>query len=204
MTIRLASHWFAVVALALSWGCSGALPPVKPPSIDVEAAADGAIAEFDADGDGAISKDEACTGMSSLWPRYDQDADGVATRDELKARFEKWTSGDTGMMNLRAEVKYRGQPLDGAVISMTPYEFLGENVLAAEGQTDTYGYAFMAIPKDRLPKSQQLNYGMQVGLYRVSITHPDRNLPARYNDETELSVDLSPSEANTGVRFLLK
>lgn len=193
-----------VLSVLFFAGCSGALPAVKPPSVDASAAADGAIAEFDSNGDGAISKDEACTGMSNVWERYDQDEDGQATVDELKTRFQRWTGGDTGMMNLRAEVKYRGQLLDGATIVMTPYEFLGENVLPSDGKTDSYGYAFMAISKDLLPKSQQGTHGMQVGLYKVSITHPDRKLPAKYNDQTELSVDLSPSEANTGVRFYLK
>ena len=108
------------------------------------------------------------------------------------------------MMNLRAKVTFKGAPLVGATIEMTPYDFLGENFLASEGETDSYGYAFMAVPKDQLPKTQQHNFGMQVGLYKVAITHPDRKIAPKYNDETTLSVDLSPNEANTGVEFKLR
>ena len=177
---------------------------MKAPAIEVAAAAKGALAEFDSDSNGSVAKEEACMGIKSQWERYDTNGDNVVSEDEFASRFDKWTSGDTGMMNLRVQLNYRNQPLTDALITMTPYEFLGENMLASEGETDAYGYAFMAVPKDKLPKSQQTNFGMQVGLYKVEITHPARKIPAKYNDETELSVDLSPNEANTGVRFNLK
>jgi len=39
------------------------------------------------------------------------------------------------MMNLRAEVIYKGQPFPDAVVKLAPHEFLGPNVLPAEGVT---------------------------------------------------------------------
>ena len=197
---------WSVVLLSLllaNLGCSGRLPAVKPPRIDVSAASVGAIEQFDADGDGQVSQSEACQGIQAQWSRYDVDEDGFINQSEFQQRFQRWTDGDTGLMNLRAQVTYRGQPLTDASISMTPYVFLGPNVLAAEGVTDAYGYAFMAIPKENLPKSQQTNFGMQVGLYQVSINHPAlANAKAEAN--STLSVDLSFNEANTGVTFHLK
>jgi hypothetical protein len=188
-------------------GCSMHLPAVKPPRIDVEAAATGALEALDADRDGAISRDEAnvaCVGIANSWDRYDADGNGKVDQSELEARFKKWTDGDTGLMNLRVQVDFRGTPLTEAAIEMTPYAFLGPKVLPAKGETDQYGYAFVAIPKDLLPDSQQGTQAMQIGLYRVSITHPTVELAAKYNTETELSVDLSSSESNTGIRFRLK
>lgn len=187
-------------------GCSLRLPRVKPPQIDASSAADGALAAFDADHDGVISRDEsqACAGLRDKWQRYDQDGDDTVSREELEARFSEWTDGDTGLMNVRAEIVYRGRPLTEATVKLTPYDFLGENVRAAEGITDRYGFVFLAIPKDQLPSSQQGAHGMQIGLYRVSITHPDINLAPQYNRRSELSVDLSPADSNTGIRFVLK
>ena len=49
---------------------------------------------------------------------------------------------------------------------------------------------YNSIPKDLLPASQQGTHGMQVGLYRVEVIHPERNIAAKYNTDTELSVDL--------------
>ena len=203
-TCSYAQQIATLTLLPIVVGCFGGLPAVKPPAINVEAAAQTAVSEFDADGDGAVSKNEACMGMATTWDRYDQDGDGLATTEEIQSRFSKWTDGDTGMMNMRVELRFRGQPLPDANVTMTPFEFLGENMHTSEGVTDTYGYAFMAVPQERLPKSQENNYGMQVGLFKVSITHPDRKIPEKYNVATELSVDLSPDEANTGVRFNLK
>ncbi len=199
---------FTIVVLStlVLLGCSMRLPRVKPPQIDAASAADGALATFDADQDGTISRDEsrACAGLRDKWQRYDQNGDDTVSREELEARFSKWTDGDTGLMNVRAEVVYRSRPLTDAIVKLTPYEFLGEKVLAAQGTTDQYGFVFLAIPKDQLPASQQGVHGMQVGLYRVSIKHPAIDLPAQYNRQSELSVDLSPADSNTGIRFVLK
>ena len=186
-------------------GCSRYLPRVKPPKIDASAAAEGALAAFDTNQDGAISREESkqCAGIADNWDRYDANGDESISRPELETRFAEWSDGDTGLMNVRVEVIYRGQPLTDAHVQLTPYEFLGPNVLAADGTTDRYGYSFLAIPKDNLPSSQQGVHGMQVGLYRASITHPSVNLPAKYNQQTELSVDLSSAESNLGIRFAL-
>lgn len=188
-------------------GCSLSLPPVKPPRIDTAAAAEGALAEFDIDQDGTISREEArthCVGMAESWDRYDTDGDDRIDKTELEQRFLAWSDGDTGLMNLRVQLELRGMPLTDADIRLTPFEFLGRNVLPATGTTDQYGYAFMAIPKDLLPDSQQATHGMQVGLYRVSITHPTVKLAQKYNQKTELSADLSAAEANTGIHFRLR
>ncbi len=34
--------------------------------------------------------------------------------------------------------------------------------------------------------------GVQPGLYRVKVTHPDKDIPAKYNEETTLGLDLAP------------
>ncbi|MFO0911642.1 MAG: EF-hand domain-containing protein [Pirellulales bacterium] len=186
-------------------GCSTQLPRVKPPQIDAAAAAEGAIRAFDKDGDGALSRDEsaACRGIQSAWGRYDRDRDGRVSREELTARFAEWGASDTGMMNLRVQVQYRKQPLPDAQVRLTPYEFLGDQFLAAEGVTDQYGYAFLSIPADRLPPSQQGIFGMQVGLYRATVEHPSIKPADKYAAQSPLSVDLSPAEANTGVSLEL-
>lgn len=193
-------------ALCLLLGCSGRLAPVKPPQIDIEAAANGALERFDRDGNSSISKDEAdaCQGLLDHWDRYDHDADGSVSAAELSRRFSEWTTGDTGLMNLRAEVTYRGRPLPDAQVTLTPFDFLGPNLLRAKGTTDRYGFAFLAIPKDQLPESQRTTHGMQVGLYQISVTHPRIDLPEEYHTKTTLSADLSPAEANTGIRLQLK
>jgi hypothetical protein len=186
-------------------GCSRQLALVKPPQIDAAGAAEGVLRNWDTDHDGQLSRSEAraCRGINDNWTRYDPNNDGQASRQELESRFAAWSSGDTGLMNLRVQVTFRKQPLTEAQVHLVPCDFLGPHFLPAKGTTDRYGYAFMAIPDDQLPASQRGTHGMQVGLYRVMITHPAIQPPDKYSEQSALSVDLSPAEANSGVSFNL-
>ena len=85
----------SVFAQLMSIGCSGALPAVKPPKIDTQAAAEDAIAEFDDDQNGSVEKGEACFGIRSQWARYDGNGDDSISQEEFAARFGEWTNGDT-------------------------------------------------------------------------------------------------------------
>ena len=40
--------------------------------------------------------------------------------------------------------------------------------------------------------------GVRPGLYKIRVTHPDLNIPARYNDETTLTFDASPLDVIFG------
>jgi hypothetical protein len=187
-------------------GCNGA-ERVYPPSFDADQAAAAALAQFDADRNSVISREEAaaaCQGIHHDWSEYDANTDGEISRDELAQRFQKWLDQDTGLMNVRCEVQLNGQPLVGAEIRLTPYPFLGDNFYPAAGATDRYGFAFLRVLPEEAPESLHGAYGVQVGLYRIAITHPTIALPAKYSTQSELSVDLSPVDGNTGIRFLLK
>jgi hypothetical protein len=187
-------------------GCSSQLPRVHPPQFNAAEAAKQAVSRYDQDGDGVLTKPEAmaCPGIVGDWMTYDLDRDDKLTQAELQSRFQQWIDDDTGMMNMRAEVTWNGQHLEGATVKLIPLPFLGDNFHSASGTTDRYGYAFLSVDKRELPPGQQGIFGMQVGLYRVEITHPSVELPARYHSASELGVDLSPADANTGIVFHLK
>ena len=75
----------ATFACLLNLGCSGRPATIKPPKIDAMAAAEAAMANFDQDADGSLSKQEACAGITNTWDRYDQDGDEAVTKEELAA-----------------------------------------------------------------------------------------------------------------------
>ena len=202
--MRSATLCIATMLIVAIAGCNQQLPAIKPPAIDASKAASAALEQFDTNLDGNIAKEEACAGMRKAWERYDRDSDGTVSFDEIERRFAEWGNSETGMMNLPTDVSFRGRPLANATIEMTPYEFLGDSFKPAKGKTDRYGTAFMEIPKEHLPKHLQMAFGVQTGLYRISITHPDVKIPAKYNVESELSIDLAPADSNARVRFDLK
>ena len=54
-----------------------------------------------------------------------------------------------------------------------------------------------------LPPEQQNLEAALVGLYKVQITHPNMDIPAKYNTKTELDADISRQEALEGISFNL-
>ena len=74
-------------------------------------------------------------------------------------------------------------------MELVPESFLGDTLQPGEGTTNDRGMAkpvTVGAPAG-LP-------GVEFGIYRVRITHPEIDIPARYNLETELGLELSPLE----------
>jgi hypothetical protein len=98
------------------------------------------------------------------------------------------------MVSVRCFVIFKGRPVRGAHVRYVPEAFLGESVLTAEGTTDDTGLAKPMVSDEQLPQDQRGLESMQPGVYRVEITHPDLNLPARYGgEESPLGHDVDPT-----------
>ena len=76
---------------------------------------------------------------------------------------------------------------------------MGPNVKPATGVTMPTGLTRLSHAEEFLPKTANGRpmYGVTSGTFKVEITHPSRNIPARYNTATELgeeiAYDLNPS-----------
>ena len=46
--------------------------------------------------------------------------------------------------------------------------------------------------------------GIRTGLYKVKITHPQAKIPAKYNEKTTLTFELSPVENVVPPTFVLR
>jgi hypothetical protein len=66
------------------------------------------------------------------------------------------------------------------------------------------GMAMISLPVETGPDA--LPPGMPPGMYRVEITKPGDNIPAKYNKETELGqeVSLDNIDIQMGIKFPLK
>ena len=97
------------------------------------------------------------------------------------------------------------KPLNGATVRLEPVDFLGDAVLSASGFTYTDGRCTLSMDPADLPKELSRIIGVQPGLYKVVITHDTKKIPARYNDQTTLSLEVSQETIfPQGVRFNLK
>jgi len=176
------------VLVILAVGCSR---PIDVPPIDPADVTSRALAEYDLNKDGFLdaAELERCPGLKTALSRFDKDRDGRFSRAELQEYFEEWAKSKTGLHQVLCKVTLDGQPLAGATVTLEPEAFLGGKVKSAKGVTDDRGEA--RFQTEGAPQS-----GCNLGLYRVRVSRPvngTESIAARYNTETRLGIEVSPS-----------
>jgi len=185
-------------------GCSSGPERVKPPRINPTAAARQAIELYDTDHDGKLSQEELarCPGVLISIGRYDANRDKMIDGEEFRTHLENLLKNGTGATQLACNVSYKGQPLAGATVVLEPEPYLGTEIQAAEGVTTNAGIADVGMPPEKSPAALRSMKLIQYGTFKVRITHPTINLPAKYNTETTLGYETIPGEPS--VNFVLK
>jgi len=195
---RLRLFAIGIIGLGLL-GCSGRPSDFVPPELDPESAAAEAIALYDKDGDGKLSKTElkACPGLLVSIGAYDKDGDEVISEDEIAQRLQKYVSEVVTLSRLSATVRLDNRPLVGATVRFIPETYLGEEIKESTGVTNKGGSASMAVADEELPENQKGIRGIHPGTYRVEITDPEGKVPAMFNTETTLGYETTPSSQYT-------
>ena len=196
---RLRGRPIALFCILLIAGCVGGGPAVvEVPDVDPEEAAAEALDIYDKDGDGALAgaELEQVPAIQSSLNQYDKDGDQRVSQAELAQRIDAFYTAGLGLSPVDAVVKLDRVPLDGATVRLEPEPFLGDAVKPAEGVTDRAGMARIAVPDELLPEEQRGLNAMQVGIYKVRITHPSRKIPAKYNEQTTLGFELDPKNVS--------
>ena len=150
-----------LVAL-LSAGCSGSDAPATPtlPPYDAEAITQAAIKQLDKNGNSALDG-----------------ADKQLTADELRDRFGRYAGVGSGAVSVTCVVTLDDKPLAGATVRFEPEPFMGAALKPAEGTTSPEGRAPM--------KSDGTSaYGVVPGVYRITVTHAGKAIPAKYGTKT--------------------
>jgi hypothetical protein len=192
----------AVVGL-ISTGCSS--PGAA--GIDPGAAAARAIELYDANGDAALDADELkkAPALAVAIAAYDADGNGRLEANEIAQRLTRLYQSSLDMAEVTIQVTADGQPLSGAVVRLLPADFMGPGMISAEGITDETGVAKPTIAEEHVPAEFRGTPLVQFGPYLVEVTHPERQLPAKYNTASELGFEVDPSGRNgLSTRFDLK
>ncbi len=182
-----------VLLLTLASGCSRGPKRVPMPDFSPDSAAAQAVATLDSDGDGTLNHDElvASPGLLASQSIFDGNGDGQISEEELATVFRQWRDERTGLITLRCEVTWQGRPLPGATVRMIPEPFFAGAIAPASGQTDANGQADMSCDAEHLPEALKSLRAVQPGVYRVEVTHPEVDLPAKYNTDTRLGRSVS-------------
>src|SRR5688572_15826567 len=130
------------VLLAALAGCGGDRGP-GPPPVSPAVATERALAEHDANKDGALDAKELerCPGLKALLAALGQGPGGRLTADELAQQLQLLREGGAGLTRASCRVLLDGQPLAGAAVRYVPEAFLGPDFKPAAGTTDAAGYA---------------------------------------------------------------
>ena len=186
--VRALTKALALGALVINFGaCFNKMPRLHPPRYNAAKVAKAAVEQYDSNTDGVIDAKELKNAPSIRFAadRIDGDGDGKITEGEF-ANFvqEKWLDSGAGGMRIKCAVTMDGVDLADAKVTFEPEEFLGGVVGAATGRTDMDGFTPISDPTI-------VQGGVRPGLYLVRITIDDGKVPAKYNTETTLGVEVA-------------
>ena len=189
-----ARPWLLAGVVFLAIACSGRR--VLVPAIPAEKAGQDALAQYDANKDGFLDKDElkSCPALASCLKALDKDRDGRLSGGEIAERINSYQASRVGLSALAVKVTLDGKPLAGASVTLVPEKFLGDVIKPATGVTDARGVANVATAGEEVP-------GVACGMFRVEVSKKDtggrETLPARYNQKTTLGVEVGPDSQGT-------
>lgn len=181
--------------------CSDGRVHVRAPNVDSQKAAAEAIRAYDTNDDGVLDEQELASTALSL-ESWDGNGDQQLTATEIAEQLEKWNTARIAMVDASCSVTLDGANLAGAEVTYDPEEFLHGSTKESFGTTGSNGLARMSVGEEFRPAPSL--FGVQPGLYRVRIVHPEIDVPAKYNVETKLFYELSPWSSDTAPSFALK
>jgi hypothetical protein len=175
--------------LALGQGCVERPARNSLSTIDAGAAGRKAVAMYDTDKNGKISPEEmeACPGLKAAKDVLDPAGQGVSAQT-IAAEIKIWQKNNVTRVPVTCTALRKGKPLEGAEVKLVPESFLGPNLLTASGTTDGSGMANLSVA---IGPGLSEAPGVPPGFYRVEITKPGLDIPAKYNGKTVLGVEVA-------------
>ena len=186
----------AILGVCAVAGCSRFPAPPERPDLSPSDAAQKAMGQYDADGDGKLSGEELkkCPALAVALKRIDSDGDGALSADEIAARIKSWAGSGTIMTGGTVVVTLDGKPLAGATVTFEPEPFLGPAFKTCSATTDSGGYAYITGQDEAFA-------GIYLGFYRVKFSKQlggKETLPARYNSQSELGHEVATDLGGIG------
>jgi hypothetical protein len=167
-------------------GCSSR-SRVDAPKWDGKSAGERAVAALDANGDSEIDAQEiiAAPGLKAAFRAIDANRDSMVSAQEIEARIDAYKDVGIGIAPYVCAIHYRGKPLERATVRLIPEDFLSDAIRPAVGSSKRTGFCYLSAAQADSP-------GVYMGMYRVEITCEEVDLPAKYNEATELGVEVCP------------
>jgi len=175
-------------------GCATRPARVTAPRIDATRAAAEAIRLCDREGNGTVSPAEAAAspGLAAAFERIDTNHDGVLSAAEIAARIADWANHGVGIVAQPIQITWNGKPLADGRVELVPEPYLARWLMPAAAAIAPNGICNPSLSSEDLPKG--LRTGMHCGFYTVRVTHPTVKVPARYNADSILGIEVLPDQ----------
>ena len=113
--------------------------------------------------------------------------------DEIRAGIEEWKQNAVGPRQVPFTVTLNGRPLAGATVRLVPASFFGSELKGASAESGPTAAGYWQCRPRTCPSTLLKLALVQAGLYRVEITHPSVKVPAKYNTESNLGIEITSS-----------
>lgn len=184
------SRWVSanvVCFVAVVLGCNRHPPTLEPPKWEPEKMSAAAMEQADKNKDGKLNAGEQATlpGLKAGLRDVDADKDRMISAAELTERLRLYQQMQTAFRAKSMIFNYQGRPLVGATVKLIPESFLKDVVEPAEGKTDESGMV--------MPEAVGSGFGaVRLGYYRIQVESDTVKLPAKYNTNTSLGIEVAP------------
>jgi hypothetical protein len=179
---RRSLGWICLLAA----GCSDpARSPISAPSYDPDAITKKCLAEFDENKDGVLAGGEIdrSPALKQAVPFIDTNKDKRLSGDELSKRFQMYQTNAAGAVGVSVRVLNGEVPIEGAVVTFIPEEFLKDTIQGGSGTTDKTGTATITGEGSKIP-------GLPAGLYRITVVKGTEISP-RYSQTSTLGREIA-------------
>lgn len=182
---------FALCLLvSLGFGCSRQPANTTATLPEPAPVAAAAIAEYDRDGTGSLSVTEiaASPALMAVQEQFDADGDGAITRQEFEDRFAGYHQHGAVLMMVPCRITFGGRALGGAEVVFEPEPFMGNTATPARGTTAPDGSVSLQTEGQRVP-----GLCMGLYRIRISKKNREgrETIPDRYNTRSELGQEIA-------------
>ena len=204
MNLSAQLTWFGILFAGCLAGCGGPAE-LEQPRFNATAISDRLMEAYDDNGDGLLSQQELqeCPSILGAMSRFDSSGDGQVSPEEVAERVQVWSTGRVALMRFQCRLELDGAPLGGARVELVPEPALAAVIKPASGVSRNSGSVDLQIAPADLPPDTPYK-GVHMGLYKVQVTHPDVDISARYNTDTELGQEVARDLGYENIVFNLK
>ena len=199
--------WLVLFLSPTLWatGCGSSVRAIPQLDLDPDTVAEEVFELYDKNGDDRLDADELKTvpALADAIDKIDNDSDGAISITELVERLALLVNSPARLAKITCTVLLDKKPLPGATVRFLPESFLGGTVASASGETGKSGNASIVITGENVPAGIEGVRAMQLGYYKVEITHPSIQIPVIYNTDTTLGCEVSPASQGGRILFSL-